>query len=143
MWVHDSEELFHYGVLGMRWGVRRSKAQLARARGSSKKSLFFSKKKKNKNIKETKPESATKKTVKDMTDDELRKEIGRLELEKRYKDLSGPTEQKKIFNGKQFVKEVLETSGKNLATQVVNEMGAKAINKAFGYEAVYSNNKKK
>ena len=142
MWVQNSEELFHYGVLGMRWGVRRSKAQLARARGSSKKSLFTFKKKK-KNIKETKPESATKKSVKDMTDDELRKEIGRLELEKRYRDLSGPTEQKKVFNGKQFVKEVLETSGKNLATQVVNEMGAKAINKAFGYEAVYSNNKKK
>lgn len=32
----DNNELKHYGILGMRWGVRRSKAQLARARGPSK-----------------------------------------------------------------------------------------------------------
>lgn len=29
-----NKELTHYGIPGMRWGVRRSKAQLARARGS-------------------------------------------------------------------------------------------------------------
>ena len=42
--------LVHYGVLGMKWGVRRSPAELARARGervpksTKKKTSFFSKK---------------------------------------------------------------------------------------------------
>lgn len=31
----NNNELYHYGILGMRWGVRRSKDQIARARGHS------------------------------------------------------------------------------------------------------------
>lgn len=146
MWVHDSEELYHHGVKGMRWGVRRTKAQLARSSGSSKRGLFkFSKKKKN--IKDTTEKPAKKKSIKDMTDEELKAAIDRMEgraaLEKRYSELTTPAGQKKTFDGKKFVMNALEKSGENLATQVFNEIGAKAINKAFGYEAVYANNKKK
>ena len=32
----DRNELTHYGILGMKWGVIRTEAQLARARGSTK-----------------------------------------------------------------------------------------------------------
>ena len=35
MWIYNqtpsSDDVIHYGILGMRWGVRRSRAQLARA----------------------------------------------------------------------------------------------------------------
>lgn len=40
MTIKNNEELYHYGILGMRWGVRRSKAQLERA-GSSPKRKFL------------------------------------------------------------------------------------------------------
>ena len=68
--------LQHHGILGMKWGVRRTPEQLARARKSSN---------------EPKDEKdSEKKKIKDMTDDELKSRISRLELEKRYKDLSKP-----------------------------------------------------
>lgn len=143
MWIQNSEELFHYGVKGMRWGVRRSRAQLSKSKGSSSRGLFKFSKKKKKNIKETTEKPAKKKSVKDMTDEELSSAIKRLEMEKKYSDLASPAGQKSTFDGKKFVMNVLEKSGESLATQVVNEIGAKAINKAFGYEAVYANNKKK
>jgi len=33
----ENTELYHHGIKGMRWGVRRTRAQLARLRGPSKK----------------------------------------------------------------------------------------------------------
>ena len=40
----DNNELMHYGVPGMKWGVRRTPAQLGRKKTSSSKSLFGKKK---------------------------------------------------------------------------------------------------
>ena len=63
-------------------------------------------------------------------------------MEKQYKDLL-QTSKPQTFNGKKFVVNVLEKSGENLATQVVNHYGATALNKIIGQEVIYANNKKK
>lgn len=34
MWRYDYNELYHYGIKGMRWGVRRSKEELAKQRNA-------------------------------------------------------------------------------------------------------------
>lgn len=60
-------QLYHHGILGMRWGVRRSKAQLS---GSK--------------VSKAKPKKA-----KDMTDEELKSSISRMQLEKQYNNLKG------------------------------------------------------
>lgn len=138
----DPNELYHHGVRGMKWGVRRTKAQLdygSAASGRRKKnnsnsevvakgckavSNFSEKQKTKKSV------TAKKKTVLDMSDEELRERISRLQLEKQYKDLMRSA-QPQTSKGKRFVMSVLETSGKNIATQVTTYMIGKAVNKAF------------
>lgn len=138
----DPNELYHYGIKGMKWGVRRTKNQLGHgsaassrrkknnsksevvAKGRKAVSNFSEKQKTKKRITEK------KKTVLDMSDDELRERISRLQLEKQYSDLMRSSKPQ-VSKGKQFVTSVLETSGKNIATQATTYMMGKAVNKAF------------
>ena len=83
----NNNDLYHYGILGMKWGVRRTKTQLVRARKSSRKSKL----------------EAQKKKIKSMSDDELRKKINRLQMEKQYSQLSAP----EIGKGRKFAKQTL------------------------------------
>lgn len=150
MWTYNhSDELMHHGVKGMKWGVRKSRSSKSSGRNKLskkiKKSIDTRKKKKAKERAEeearAKAKAAQKKSVKDMSDAELRERIARLELEKRYRDLS--VSQQTTGKGSKFVKNVLERSGEELATQVTKYYGAKMINAMIGDEAVYANNKKK
>ena len=131
--------LVHYGVLGMKWGVRRSPSELARARGerapkrTKKKTSFFSKKTvKKKPVKasaksSSKKEGSSKKTPGEMTTDELQSAVRRLELEKRYRDLSP----KKVSAGRMIVDKVvlpaLTESGKNLLKDYTTKLGKQLL----------------
>ena len=101
----DNDELMHYGVPGMKWGVRRTPAQLGRKKTSSSKSLFGKKKPKPKAKSESsKKETAPKpKSVKEMSDEELSTAISRLQLEQKYKELSP----QKVSTGKAITKRIL------------------------------------
>lgn len=128
--------LVHYGVLGMKWGVRRSPAELARARGerapkiTKKKTSFFSKKtvKKKPAKKTEKKKESSKKTPGEMTNEELQAAVRRLELEKRYRDLSP----KKVSAGRKIVDSViipaLTESGKNLMKDYTTKIGKQLLN---------------
>ena len=67
---------------------------------------------------------------------ELKELISRLELEKRYRDLSKSEEQVRSAKGRDFVADVLEKSGKNIATQFTTYMMGTAVNKLAGSEIV-------
>jgi hypothetical protein len=81
--------LIHWGVKGMRWGVRRSK-----------KSKMFD------DAHEDYKRAHSKKSISQMSDQELRERNNRLQMERQYESFN-----KKTSNGKKFVKAYIAAAG--------------------------------
>lgn len=124
--------LEHHGIKGMRWGVRRSKKQLGYDTSSKKEKRKFEEPSKPKEA--IKSKTKAKKSVSEMSDAELASKIRRLEMEKRYSDLS--RDPKRNSRGKKFVIDVLESSGRNIATQAVTYGMGTAVNRIFNDKIV-------
>lgn len=108
------DTLTQWGVLGMRWGVRKKST---RSNTTST------------NNKTPRPKKIS---VKDLSDQELSDIIRRLDNEKRYNDYMKAQEGSSgKAKAKAFVTSVLEKSGKEVASKVVTYALGKAINKAM------------
>ena len=165
-------ELYHWGVLGMKWGVRRyqrkdgsltpaGERRLKKERAELKKEEQVLKNRKatkakidriaakRKSLEEQKKEldgddaktkkgksdeaKATKKSVKDMTDEELMSGIRRAQLEQQYSALTAQPETTAKGNG--FVKEfwnkaavpAIQEAGKGLIKDSLTKMGKKYL----------------
>ena len=144
-------ELYHYGVKGMKWGVRKTPVRSPSKSKKSKSGLFNLKlrKSKTKAASSKKSTSESTKSISEMTDDELRRAINRMQMEKQYKDLSP----KQISKGKAFTKRVMNNivipAAEDVAKQLVKSGMTKATNRmldALDLEEeykIYTNNKKK
>ena len=117
--------LSHYGVKGMKWRIRRFQ---------NKDGTLTPEGKKRASKNNPSSESSSHKSIKDLTDDEIRNRISRLRLEKDYADLMKSTQRNS--KGKTFVADILEKSGKNIATQVVTYGLGSAVNMLAGKEIV-------
>ena len=96
-------ELYHYGVLGMKWGVRKDRS---RSSGSTK----TSKNSKDKQVRSRRRSDVKKRRT--MSDADLKRKIERLKLEQQFKDLT----ENDISPGRKAVKNILSSSGQRVLT---------------------------
>lgn len=126
----ENSQLYHHGILGMKWGVRRFQNKDGSLTSAGKRHLEQNSKAKQGTNKKKKGHTTNKgKSINELSDDELRKRINRLELEKRYEALSKKEQKAKMFDGKRFVTQVLENSGKVVATQLSTYVMGNMVNK--------------
>ena len=140
-------ELYHFGIKGMRWGVRRYQNPDGSLTNAGKKRLKkgHASNEENDSSNKSSTKSSSTKTVEDMSDDELRQAINRLQLEQQYKNLSP----KNVSKGKKFVdtvkNDVLKPAAIDIGKQVAKSLMTKGVNSLITDESlkVYTNNKKK
>ena len=127
----------------MKWGIRRFQNKDGTLTSAGRKRLKQNSEDSSDSPKNTKTESgssssnsksstSTKKSVKDMSDAELQAAINRLNLETRYSELTkSDSPSKNNSRAKKFITDVLEQSGKNIATQATTYLMGTATNKLF------------
>jgi hypothetical protein len=118
----------------MKWGVRKSRPTSSSGRGLFRKRVKKTEPKENQEVKAPK-----KKKISDLSDDELKTRIARLDLEKRYKELAKAVNPPKSTRGRDFALRVIEKIGENtlvnIGTQAANKGLGVAINKMFGVDS--------
>jgi len=98
------EFLTHYGILGMRWGVRRPVGSDGLVNPKSSGSIRLSQ----------------------VSDDELKRIISRMQMEKQYKELTKNNSKLKI--GTAIVGGILLTAGKSVAQEYVTKLLKQKLN---------------
>lgn len=93
----------HFGVKGMKWGVRRYQNKDGSLTPAGKKRYS--------------------KPVSEMSDQELRAAINRLQMEKQYNQLT----QSQVNKGRKFVSEIIKNAAKQTATNYVSKFLTKEI----------------
>lgn len=115
-------DLMHYGIKGMKWGVRRyqNKDGTLTPAGKKRQAKLEAELEKlggNKSDSETK---AKPKTVKEMTNEELREAVNRLQLERQLVSLYNELNPKKVSAGKEFTKKLGRSIGDAAAEAAKN-----------------------
>ena len=126
MWTYQQnpqpEDVIHFGIKGMKWGIRRSLAQLGRALkgkpGTGSKATSST------------PAKPKPKSLSEMSDEELRAKLNRFDMEKRYKQYLAEMNPKKESLVKKVAMRVLENGLTTLGNKAFERIGQNILKKA-------------
>lgn len=107
----NDNQLIHYGVLGMKWGVRRKSKKSVKTSSSSK-----------------------SRSVRDLSDAELRQILNRHQMEKQYAQITV----KEKSAGAKFVSDVLTNAAKQTFTSYTAKYMAKGMDALIAQAAKQS-----
>lgn len=108
-------EISHHGIKGMKWGIRRSESQLARAHGNQA----------DKAVKEQRKQVSAAR--RHLSDGDLKKAVERLQQEKKLKDLTNED----VSRGKTIAANILGQIGKSTITAVGTAVATYAVKAAM------------
>ena len=141
--------LQHWGIKGMKWGVRRYQNKdgtltaLGRKREKEMSDKLKSTKKENEALKKENEalrksiQASKPKSISEMSDDELRQKINRLQMEKQYSEVYKqlyPTAPKQESAGAKFAKKMFSESVVPALSTVGKSFIEKSLKKALGLE---------
>ena len=119
----DQNYLAHYGIQGMKWGVRRTLAQLGRAlKGSPGKGSVVKK--------PDGPPKPKPKSLSEMSDSELRAKLDRINMERQYKQYMAEMNPKKESMIKRVALKILENGMTTVGNKVVGNMADNLFKKS-------------
>lgn len=131
-----SNVLQHHGILGQKWGVRRTPAQLGHVT-AKKNSSSESKVSSNNTSDQTKAKKTPGKAVKRstvMSDDELRQRINRLNMEEQYDNLVARQKVRGTGTAKKLLGEAMENLGRKALGVAVDKIIDKMANKGDKFD---------
>lgn len=118
--------LRHWGVKGMKWGVRKDRGSVKKGKmDKPEDETTTTKSSGGSSPSSSRSSGPARKTVKQMSDQELRDALNRLQMEKQYAQLTAPQKANNI------VLEVIKSSGTQVARNVATQLGTAYVSRAL------------